>query len=74
MHHIIRMKKHYYKKSTLQDIDVEIDYLRTLIRHAQHAGYISAGKRGDWIANIDEAGRIVGGLQRYYKEKAAVAK
>lgn len=70
MHHIIRMKKHYYKKTTLQDVDIEIDYLRTLVRHAHYAGYISTGKRGEWIAHLDEAGRIVGGLQKHYKEKA----
>lgn len=69
MHHIIRMKKKYYKKTTLQDIDVGIDYLRTLVRHANYAGYISVGKRGEWIGHLDEAGRIVGGLQKAFRDK-----
>ena len=66
MHLIIRFKLKYYKKTTLQDIDVEIDYLRTLVRMAHIAGYISTGKRGEWVDHLNEAGRIVGGLQKYY--------
>ena len=69
MHHIIRMKKKYYKKTTLQDIDVEIDYLRVLVRHAHQAGYISIGKRGEWIEHLNEAGKIVGGLQKAFRDK-----
>ena len=32
----IRMERRYHKKTTLQDIDVEIDFLRVLIREAGH--------------------------------------
>lgn len=74
MHNIIRMKLKYYKKTTLQDIDVEIDYLRTLVREANSFGYISHGKLGEWVGHLDEAGRILGGLVRLYKDKAAAQK
>lgn len=70
MHEIIRFKLKYYKKTSLQDIDIEIDYLRTLVREAHNHGYISTGKRAEWIGHLDEAGRIVGGLRKFYTEKA----
>lgn len=72
MHEIIRFRMKYYKKNSLQDIDIEIDFLRTLVREAHKCGYISTGRRMEWIGHLDEAGRIVGGLQRHYntpKEK-----
>ena len=69
MHEVIRFKLKYYKKTSLQDIDIEIDYLRTLVREAYNHGYISAGKRAEWLSHIDEAGRIVGGLKKFYSEK-----
>ena len=66
MHLIIRMKKKYTKKTTLQDIDIELDYLRTLIRNAYSFGYIDNHRRFVWIGKIDEAGRIVGGLMKHF--------
>ncbi len=71
MHLVIRMKKRYFKKTTLQDIDVEIDYMRTLVREADALGFISHGRLKEWIGHIDEAGKILGGLFKYYKEKGA---
>ncbi|MGL6014989.1 MAG: diversity-generating retroelement protein Avd [Selenomonadaceae bacterium] len=70
MHLIIRMKLRYFKKTTLQDIDVEIDYLRTLVREADALKYISHGKLNEWMSHLDEAGCILGGLVKYYSAKA----
>lgn len=74
MHEIIRFRMKYYKKTSLQDIDIEIEYLRTLVRQAHKQRYISTGKRMEWVGHLDEAGRIVGGLKKYYQEKAAKEK
>ena len=71
MHEIIRFRMKYYKKTSLQDIDIEIEYLRTLVREAHKQKYISTGKRMEWIAHLDEAGRIVGGLKKYYAQRSA---
>lgn len=66
VHHVIRMKKKYYKKTTLQDIDIELEYLRILIRSAAAYEYINNQRRHVWIGHIDEAGRILGGLIKHY--------
>jgi len=70
MHLIIRMQKRYAKKTTLQDIDVEIEYLRVLVRSANAYGYINTHKLQVWMKHVDEAGRICGGLIKFYNEKA----
>ena len=68
----IRMQKKYYKKNTLQDIDVEIEYLRVLVRAAY--SYSSSGTLGVWMQHVDEAGSILGGLIKYFSSKAASTK
>lgn len=62
----IQMERRYYKKTTLQDIDVEIDFLRTLVRLSYQLGYISTGHLQAWMEQVDEAGKILGGLIKYF--------
>lgn len=62
----IQMERRYYKKTTLQDIDIEIDFLRTLVRLAYQLGYISIGHLEVWMTQVDEAGKILGGLIKYF--------
>lgn len=66
MHHIIDLEKKYAKKTTLQRIDTELEYLRCLIRIAYDCKYIDVKRRHVWIGQIDEAGRILGGLIRHF--------
>ncbi|MCI7330225.1 MAG: diversity-generating retroelement protein Avd [Selenomonadaceae bacterium] len=66
MHLTIRMKKKYTKKTTLQEIDIELDYLRTLIRTAHRCGYITEHKWISWVGRVDECGKILGGLLKFY--------
>ena len=40
----VRTAKMYYKKTTLQDLDIEIEYLRSLIRKAHRLEYINTRK------------------------------
>ena len=67
---IIRFEHKTYKKDTLQKIDICLDYLRSLIRESRKYGYISTHMLGVWVGHVDEAGRILGGLLRFYREKA----
>ena len=66
MHLTIRMKKKYHKKTTLQDIDVEVDYMRSMVKMCDNLKYISHGKMNEWLMSIDEAGKIVGGLIKHF--------
>lgn len=68
---IIRFEHKTYKKETLQKIDIGLDYLRTLIRESNRYGYISVHTLGVWTQHVDEAGRILGGLLKFYRERAA---
>ncbi|MCI7539690.1 MAG: diversity-generating retroelement protein Avd [Veillonellaceae bacterium] len=66
---IIRFRLKYYKKTTLEDIDIKVGFLRTLVREAHFFQYISTGKLGEWIGQLDEIGRIIGGLKKFYSEQ-----
>lgn len=68
MHNIIDLEKKYTKKTTLQRIDTELEYLRCLIRIAYDCKYIDVKRRHVWIGHIDEAGRILGGLIRHFSQ------
>lgn len=57
----VRTAKKYHKKTTLQDLDVEVEYLRTLVRKAHRLKYINDHRYKVWSSHIDEVGRMVGG-------------
>jgi hypothetical protein len=58
---IIRAGKKYYKKSTLQDIDIEVEFFRCLIRKAYKLKYINIRRYEVWINHVNEVGRMLGG-------------
>ena len=60
---IIAANKKYYKKTTLQDADVELAALRGFIRLAANRDlrYISMHKYEVWSKKLDEIGRMLGG-------------
>ena len=64
----IRMERRYHKKTTLQDIDVQIDFIRSLVRESCELGYITPGHLEAWMQDIDECGMILGGLQKAFKD------
>lgn len=57
----VRTAKKYFKKTTLQDLDVEVEYLRTLVRKSHRLKYINDHRYKVWSSHIDEIGRMVGG-------------
>jgi len=57
----VRTAKKYYKKTTLQDLDVEVEYLRNLVRKAHRLGHINDHRYKVWSTHINEVGRMIGG-------------
>ena len=64
LHLIIRAGKRYHKKTTLEDLDIELEYLRTLIRLSYRRGYISTHRLDVWMQNVNEVGAIMGSWMR----------
>jgi len=58
---IVLCNKRYYKKTTLQDLDAELDLLRCQVRIAHSLGYIDFKKYEHWAKLNDEIGRMLGG-------------
>ncbi len=56
--------KRYHKKSTLQDLDVEVEILRKWITKSLRLGYITPKKHGTWLEIVNTIGRQVGGWIR----------
>ena len=52
--------KKYYKKTTLQQLDVEIATLRFYIRLSHKRGWVSDRKYDRWSGMVDEIGKITG--------------
>jgi hypothetical protein len=57
----VRAAKRYHKKTTLQDLDIEIEYLRGLVRKSHRLKYINTRKYGIWINHVNEIGKMAGG-------------
>ena len=58
---IIVANKKYYKKTTLQEIDVELEVLRTLIRLSMDLKYLPIRKYENWSKMLNEIGKMLGG-------------
>lgn len=69
------IEKKYYKKTTLQELDIELDVLRHFVRLAQDKDYygpnvappLSFKKYTVWSMKLDEVGRIIGGYMKSVK-------
>ena len=59
---IITANKKYYKKTTLQDADVELEVLRGFIRLAanKEMRYLPMNKYENWAKMLSEIGRMLG--------------
>lgn len=57
----IEAKKKYYKKTTLQDMDVELAKLKTYIRLSMELKYLSMHKYQVWSEMLVEIGKMLGG-------------
>ena len=60
---IITANKRYHKKTTLQEIDVELDTIRVFIRLASDKDnkYLPMKKYENWSKMLNEIGKMLGG-------------
>lgn len=61
---IIEANKRYYKKTTMQELDVELDVLRTYVRLAMTLGFLPFRKYEIWSGYLAEIGRMLGGWMK----------
>lgn len=61
---IIACNKKYYKKTTQQEIDVELDTLRSFIKIAKNCGYLSYKKHDIWEDKIVELRKMLFGWMK----------
>lgn len=58
---IITCNKRYHKKTTLQDLDIRLDTLRSFVRIAKSLKVLPFHKYEHWSELNDEIGRLLGG-------------
>lgn len=61
MRYVIAANKKYTKKTTLQELDIEVAALKIYIRMARDLGYLPPKKYEVWSKMAVEVGRMVGG-------------
>lgn len=57
----IEAQKKYYKKTTLQELDVEIMKLKEFLRLSQELGFLPFRKYEVWSKMVVEIGKMLGG-------------
>ena len=58
---VIEASKKYYKKTTLQELDVEVTKLKAYLRLSQDLGFLPFKKYEIWSGMAVEIGKMVGG-------------
>jgi four helix bundle protein len=61
---IIVANRRYFKKTTMQELDAELDILRSQIRIAMELQFLPFQKYEVWSRHVDEIGRMVGGWMK----------
>lgn len=67
----IEAQKKYFKKTTLQDMDVEIMKLRAYIRLSHQLGFLPMKKYELWSGMLVEIGKMIGGWLKTVNGKSA---
>lgn len=65
---VIVTNRRYFKKTTAQEIDAELDLLRSLVRVALDLGFLPFRKYHTWAEHLHEIGRMVGGWLSWIKQ------
>lgn len=57
----IRCAKRYHKKTSLQDMDIELQKLKGLVRISKDLGFSSFKHYEVWSGHLSEIGKMLGG-------------
>lgn len=68
MERTIEANKKYYKKTTLQELDVAIDKLRHYIRLSYRLKFINFQKYKTWSGKTNEIGKMLGAWMQSVKK------
>lgn len=66
---IVEAQKKYYKKTTLQELDVAVEKLKVYIRLSYNLGFLPTKKYELWSEQAAEIGRMTGGWIKAYQSK-----
>ena len=66
---IIEANKKYYKKTTLQELDVAVEKLKVYIRLSYRLGFLPNKKYEIWSGQAGEIGKMVGGWIKSQNKK-----
>lgn len=62
---IIAAWKKHHKKTTLTELDIELEFLRHAVRKALRKQYINPARYKTWSSQLNELGRMLGGWLRH---------
>ncbi|MCH8500256.1 MAG: diversity-generating retroelement protein Avd [Marinobacter sp.] len=67
---VIVCNRRYYKKTTMQDLDSELDLLRSLVRLSKELGFLPFKQYEVWSRHNDQIGCYLGKWMRWMKQEA----
>lgn len=66
---VVICNKRYHKKTTMQELDAELELLRRQVRLSMQLGYLPFRQYEHWARLNDEIGRLVGGWIRSFRDQ-----
>lgn len=58
---VISCNKHYYKQTSMREVDTQLDFLRVFARLGNRLGFLQNHAYEVLSAKLDEIGRMIGG-------------
>lgn len=65
---VIVTNRRYHKKTTAQEIDAELDLLRSLVRVSLDLGFLPMRRYQTWAEHLYEIGCMVGGWLQWIRQ------
>lgn len=66
---VLVVNRRYHKKTTMQDLDANLDFLRSLIIIARDLSFLKFKQYETWSRQIEEIGRMIGGWLKWARSQ-----